>query len=85
MHTKSKIDKIIHSDLKCLKGLPIEVIVSIIIQINYCDSDSGKIKIGKVKGQKRILAEGFTINTFLHAMVRHSKCSLPSSKHLTIL
>ncbi|NOJ32480.1 MAG: hypothetical protein DA329_10115 [Candidatus Nitrosocosmicus sp.] len=52
---------------------------------NYCDSDSGKIKIGKVKGQKRILAEGFTINTFLHAMVRHSKCSLPSSKHLTIL
>lgn len=33
MHTKSKIDKIIHSDLKCLKGLPIEVIVSIIIQI----------------------------------------------------
>jgi hypothetical protein len=31
---------------------------------NYCDSDSGKIKIGKVKGQKRILAEGFTINTF---------------------
>lgn len=48
---------------------------------NYCDSDNGEIKMGKVNGQKRTLGKEFTSNiSSAHAMAGLPKGSFSVAK-----